>query len=279
MSPMKPSPGRSWSSSSRADPSKATSERETPSHESLGHLTPLLVDAQREEINMSMRKKSGGIVGILVATTLVLGGAIMASAADRPAPPELAAEAAVQSTATEVSQTNRTIEVAEDGTRFVFAEAPRLANDLPAYGNAFVTQGYIYPAGTLTDNNGVLVDGSPQFPDRVIGEWTCWGYFVGEGADTTEGPWVVTTQVFEFFGAIPGEDTIVTVGFETPAGAGPAIRAVTGGSGDYGLARGDVTQVTLGHNLSDGVNAVFEFDLRGVRQHLPPAEPAVRVPH
>jgi hypothetical protein len=157
------------------------------------------------------------------------------------------------------------VDVAEDGTRFVFDEnGPLLENGYPDYGNGFVTQGYIYPAGTLTDTNGVTADGSPEFPDLVIGEWTCYGYFIGDGADTTEGAWVVTTQVFEFHGDVPGAETIVTVGSETPAGAGPAFRAVVGGTGAYATAAGQLEQVTLGHNLSEGVNATFVFELHGV---------------
>ena len=157
------------------------------------------------------------------------------------------------------------VDVAEDGTRFVFDEnGPLLENGYPDYGNGFVTQGYIYPAGTLTGSNGVNPDGSPEFPDLVIGEWTCYGYFVGEGAATTEGAWVVTTQVFEFHSDVPGGRTIVTVGAETPAGAGPALRAVVGGTGSYATAGGQVEQVTLGHNVSEGVNATFVFELHGV---------------
>lgn len=40
-------------------------------------------------------------------------------------------------------------DVAEDLSRFVFSPAPVFDDGMPAYGNAFVTQGYIYPAGTL----------------------------------------------------------------------------------------------------------------------------------
>ncbi|MGI9292477.1 MAG: hypothetical protein ACR2PS_00720, partial [Pseudomonadales bacterium] len=36
-------------------------------------------------------------------------------------------------------------DVAESGPKFVFDEAPLLPSSLPAYGNPFVTQGYIYP--------------------------------------------------------------------------------------------------------------------------------------
>lgn len=155
------------------------------------------------------------------------------------------------------------VEVAEDGRRFVFDEAPVFDDGYPQYGNGFVTQGYIYPAGTLNGSNGVNADGSPEFPGSVIGEWTCYGYFVGDGAHTDRGAWVVTTQVFAFESDIVGGETIVTVGFETPAGAGTAARSVVGGSGRWAHASGEVSQVTLGHNMSDGVNATFDFDLRG----------------
>ncbi len=67
-------------------------------------------------------------------------------------------------------------DVAEDASRFVFDETPLHGDGLPAYGNEFVTQGYLYPPGTLTcvDNgcDGVNPDGSPEFPDLVIGTWT-----------------------------------------------------------------------------------------------------------
>lgn len=161
------------------------------------------------------------------------------------------------------------VEVAEDGTRFAYDDDLVFDDGYPAYGNGFVTQGYIYPAGTLTDSNGVNPDGSPQFPEAVIGEWTCYGFFVGEGAHTTEGAWVTTTQVFEFESDQVGGETIVTVGPETPAGAGPAVRAVVGGTGRFSLISGAVTQVTLGHNTSDGVNATFEFDLTGAQAPKP----------
>ncbi len=174
------------------------------------------------------------------------------------------------------SPSSLTVEVAEDGTRFVFDEAPLLDNGFPAYGNGFVTQGHIYPAGTLDGSNGVNADGSPEFPDRVIGEWTCFEYFIGEGANTTEGAWVVTTQVFDFASDTPGDDSIVTVGPEAPADAGTAMRAVVGGTGRFAHAGGQVAQITLGHNASDGVDATFTFQPRGARPIALGVGPAVR---
>jgi hypothetical protein len=149
------------------------------------------------------------------------------------------------------------VEVAEDGTRFAADEAPVFEDGLPAYGAAFVTQGYLYPVGTLagSEHGGVMPDGSPEFPDDVIGEWTCWGYHVGDGANTESGPWVVSTQLFSF-GENDGQVTIVTHGYEmtaNDASQGPFNRAITGGTGSYRTARGEQTQTFLGWNDSIGV--------------------------
>lgn len=157
------------------------------------------------------------------------------------------------------------IEIAEDFTRFVGAEAPVFEEDgLPAYGNDFVTQGYIYPAGTLTCEegacNGVLEDGSPEFPDLVMGEWTCWGYHISDGAHTVSGPIVVTTQLFDF-GQSPGSETLVSVGYERMDVPTPFLRAITGGTGRYYAAAGEQLQSFLGFNGIDGVSLQIELDI------------------
>jgi len=159
-----------------------------------------------------------------------------------------------------------TVDVAEDGTRFVFDEAPVFDDGAPAFGNPFVTQGYIYPAGTLTDSNGVNPDGSPEFPDEVIGEWSCRGYFIGEGGHSTEGAWVFTTQLFAFGAhADTGAETIVVTGYE---GVEPGVAvsgAITGGTGSYAAASGEASQTLLGFNNPDdptmGINKTVELEL------------------
>lgn len=141
------------------------------------------------------------------------------------------------------------VDVAEDGTRFVIDEAPVFDDGFPAYGNSFVTQGYLYPAGTLTDSNGVNPDGTPELPDEVIGEWTCTGFFIADGAHTTEGSWVFTTQLFAF-GDDPGTgaETIVVTGYEGAEVGGIVTGAITGGTGSYRTARGEAAQQLLGTN-------------------------------
>ncbi len=212
------------------------------------------------------------LVVILVAAALALAGVVAAarSDTDRSAGPPGDGGASVPAL-TMPANPGATgpagppidgVDVAEDGTRFVFDQnGPLLDDGYPDYGNGFVTQGYLYPAGTIGESDGVLADGSPEFPDLVIGNWTCWGYFVGDGADTTDGPWVITTQVFDFDVDQPGATTIITAGMETPAGTGPIARAITGGTGAFRAAGGQMSQETLGHNVSEGVNATFVFDL------------------
>ncbi|MEM9566637.1 MAG: hypothetical protein AAGA93_28710 [Actinomycetota bacterium] len=214
------------------------------------------------------------LVAVLIAAALAFAGAAMAARHDNtigaasPAAAPSADAAPVMSVQSEpraavpVELPTDGVDVAEDGTRFVFDQnGPLLDNGYPDYGNGFVTQGYLYPAGTLGETDGVLADGSPEYPDLVIGSWTCWGYFVGDGADTTDGPWVITTQVFDFDVDQPGATTIITAGMETPAGTGSIARAVTGGTGAFRNAGGQMSQETLGHNVSEGVNATFVFDL------------------
>lgn len=152
-------------------------------------------------------------------------------------------------------------DLAESGPKFSFDEAPLLPSGLPAYGNAFVTQGYIYPLGTLDGHNGVNTDGSPEFPDQVIGEWTCRGYFIGNGAETVTGPWVMTTQHYDFYkqrGYAENKQStalnLVTDGYELVDIDVPGKRAITGGTGRFKRAEGEAVQVMLGHNASEGVN-------------------------
>ncbi len=149
------------------------------------------------------------------------------------------------------------IEVAEDGNRFKFDDLNLHEDGMPAYGSAFVTQGYIYPVGTLSGTNGVLDDGSPEFPELVLGEWTCYGWMIGDGAHTTTGEWVVSTQVYAFNDG----STIITNGTELADIGIAGTRAVTGGTGSYRSASGEQMQTLLGFTDTMGVNLTVSFTL------------------
>lgn len=144
-------------------------------------------------------------------------------------------------------------DVAEDMNRFIFDQDVTYDDGYPADGSSFITRGYLYPVGTLTDSNGVNPDGSPEFPDLVVGEWICQGYMINDAGHATEGVWVFSTQFFQM-SEEPGAETISTVGYEL-ADVGQAIsRAITGGTGEYNDARGESEQTLLGLNASEGVN-------------------------
>lgn len=144
-------------------------------------------------------------------------------------------------------------EIAEDATRFAFDDAPVFDDGLPAYGNPFVTQGYIYESGTLADGGGVNPDGSPTHPEAVIGTWTCEGFMIGDGAHTEAGPWVISTQVYDF-GDFDGDDIVISHGIETPEFGEEVERAIIGGTGEHVGAVGTQTQILEAFNESEGVN-------------------------
>jgi hypothetical protein len=148
------------------------------------------------------------------------------------------------------------IEVAENGNRFVFGQERLHEDGMPAYGTPFVTQGYLYPEGTLNGSNGVLPNGEPEFPDQVLGTWTCYGYMIGDGAHTTTGTWVVSTQVYAF-----EDGTIITDGFEIADLNTPVSRAITGGTGEFVSVSGEQVQELRGFTEQMGVNLVVEFHL------------------
>lgn len=149
-------------------------------------------------------------------------------------------------------------DVAEDISRFVYASTPVFDDGMPAYGNAFVTQGYIYPAGTLDgDIEGTLPGGEPAFPDLVIGDWTCDGYFVGDGMRTETGAIVITRQIYRFGDG----DLLISQGAELVDAGVRVTRAVTGGTGEYAEAPGEMTQVLLG--MSDGYGVRLQIELGG----------------
>ena len=192
-------------------------------------------------------------------------GALIASAVAGAAAPALARDDGLE--ATHHGKKQLMFDVAENMFRFLFDESPVDENKLPAYGNPFITEGYIYPYGTLNGGsgnvkgNGVLPNGDPEFPSLVIGRWTCRGWFVGNGAKTTTGPIVITHQLYDL-GRTPGGATLCTDGYELADINLTIKRAITGGTGPYLAARGEANQILLGLNKTDGVNLRFVFDLK-----------------
>jgi hypothetical protein len=152
-------------------------------------------------------------------------------------------------------------DVAENATNYAWAGDPELVDGLPTQRTAFFTQGYIYPEGTLTASNGVLADGSPEFPDKVLGQWTCWGWFQGAEAPAGMARWI-TEHLFNFGGEF-GEATLATEGYSIDAMDVSLERAVVGGTGTYAAASGVQLETNLGFNASNGINVRYEIRLAG----------------
>lgn len=167
------------------------------------------------------------------------------------------AAAAVLLAGTAGADAPMTFDVAEDHTRFIYAPEPVHENGMPAHGNPFITQGYLYPAGTLADGvSGVHEDGSPRFPELVIGTWTCDGWFVGDGGNAETGVWLVSRQIYEF----EDGDMLITQGTELADVGVENARPITGGKGIFAQMDGVVSQTLLGFSDHFSVNATFRVD-------------------
>lgn len=152
-----------------------------------------------------------------------------------------------------------TYEVVEDVTGFVFDDAPVFDDGMPAYGNGFVTRGVVYEEGALEQGAGFDEDGNPTHPELVVGHWICEGYFIGDGAHTETGAWVVTSQVFDF-GEEDGIDVVTTHGTELSDIGVEIDRAITGGTGVYAGATGVHSQVLEGFADDMGVQLTMTFE-------------------
>lgn len=199
-------------------------------------------------------KRSTKIVLLLTLALLLVGAGIVAASAEKSGWDGWR------------SRRSFTVEVAENGTRFLPDAEPVDGDGLPLYGAEFITQGYLYPEGTITcdsDNNcnGVNADGSPEFPDKVIGTWFCRGWHVNDAATTTAGPIVITTQTY-IFGDDPTAQNIVTDGFEFADFNNVFERSITGGTGRFDKARGVQEQELLGWNSSVGTALSVTFDVK-----------------
>ena len=92
---------------------------------------------------------------------------------------------------------------------------------------------------------------------------------IGNGAETTSGPWVITTQLYDFYkepGFADGKQStrtnLVTDGYELADIGIEATRAITGGTGRFKKARGEARQTLLGFNASEGVNLRYRIRVK-----------------
>ena len=171
--------------------------------------------------------------------------------------------------AAQPAHTTFSVDVAADCNRYIEDTS------LPSMGATFIQEGVIYRPGTLAthcaggNGCGLNPDGTPEFPEAVIGKWRCWGSFVGRVGASTGGPPSYSTQVYEFSIATadgdllePGEHALVSHGPEWVSLEVPFERAIAGGYGHFKNADGVVAQTTVGFNQTQCENYTFDFKLR-----------------
>lgn len=144
-------------------------------------------------------------------------------------------------------------DIAEIPSRYMIDESKVDENGVPSYGATFITQGYIYPEGTLNGSNGVLENGEPEFPEHVLGIWTCEGWVIWNGVLGEGEPGSVTTQMFQF-GEVEDNNIIMSEGYELIDVDMPITRVITGGAGEHFAVRGEQEQTLLGYTDQMGVN-------------------------
>jgi hypothetical protein len=148
-----------------------------------------------------------------------------------------------------------TIDVAEDFALFN-PTLVRPTDTQPERGSFFVTEGNIFPGGTIKG------DGSTFDPNRggALGRWFCRGtHLVSATEFPTSARAVHTAQLY----LLPNERaSIATEGVE---GNVPVVRPISGGTGPFKGYIGEQKQRLLGFNATGGVNLRVTFTLRKIR--------------
>lgn len=132
-------------------------------------------------------------------------------------------------------------------------------------GSPFYVEGWIYPAGTIPEGDGFI-----PTEDSAIGIWLCRGHLlISPGR---EDPHVATLQEY-YLGDVISDDPIGASLLASQGVEGrnldrwSAERIVTGGTGPYRGARGQVTQSQIGFNATVDYlglpvpNFRFDFDI------------------
>jgi hypothetical protein len=147
-----------------------------------------------------------------------------------------------------------TVDVAEDLAGKFVPTFVKPEHTQPERGSFFVTEGRVFPAGTI-DGDGATFD-----PNKSghIGIWICRGTHLVAATEIPAAPlWVDTAQLYVL--GRQGKEQLATEGVE---GGGTITRIVTGGTGNFAGWVGEQRQTFLGFNPTGGVNLRVTFILR-----------------
>jgi hypothetical protein len=149
-----------------------------------------------------------------------------------------------------------TVDVAEDLSGKFVPTFVKPEHTQPERGAFYVTQGRIFPAGTIA-GNGATFD---PYSRGHVGIWIARGTHLVAASEIPDAPlWADTSQTFVI--GRQGREQLVTAGLE---GAGTVARVVSGGTGNYAGWIGEQRQTFLGFNPTGGANMRVTFVLRKV---------------
>ena len=149
-----------------------------------------------------------------------------------------------------------TVDVAEDLAGKFVPTFVKPEHTQPERGSFFVTEGRVFPAGTI-QGDGASFDPNSR---GHIGVWICRGtHLVAASEIPAAKLWVNSAQLFVL--GRQAKEQIATEGIE---GSGLVTRIVTGGAGNYAGFVGEQRQEFLGFNPTGGVNLRVTFILRPV---------------
>ena len=149
-----------------------------------------------------------------------------------------------------------TVDVAEDLAGKFVPTFVKPEHTQPERGSFFVTEGRVFPAGTIVG------DGADFNPNRSghIGVWICRGTHLVSAAEIPAAAWWVSTaQLF-----VLGRQGIEQIASEGLEGSGTVTRVITGGAGNFSGFVGEQRQTFLGFNSTGGVNLRVTFILKQV---------------
>lgn len=146
-----------------------------------------------------------------------------------------------------------TVDVAEDLAGQFVPTKVRPEDTQPERGSFFVTEGRVFPAGTIPNDS---TDFDP-YQRGHVGVWFCRGTHLVAGNEIPAAPlWVNSAQLYVL--GRQGKEQLSTEGIE---GNGTVTRIVTGGAGNYAGWTGEQKQTFLGFNRTGGVNVRVTFIL------------------
>ncbi len=151
-----------------------------------------------------------------------------------------------------------TVDVAEDLRQKFVPTLVRPGDTQPERGSFYVTEGRVFPAGTIEG------DGSAFDPNRSghIGIWIARGTHLVAASDIPDAPlWAHSSQLF-----VLGRQGVAQIASEGVEGAGTVTRIVTGGAGNYVAFVGEQRQTFLGVNPTGGANLRVTFTLRKIER-------------